>query len=174
MIFVPESIVSVYDVALSNTEGAIEMVLREDFCAGAETGNASIAISEEADGSFNRIKVRCIPFDAARREFGIEPISVLKVDIEGQEDQFLLGSQQLLNDDRPVIFTEVNPWFFEKRGLDVEDAFVSALPIDYRRYRLSDIISGLFLPLKTFSETKGIANIILGDIPFDKPADSPN
>jgi hypothetical protein len=36
-------------MALSSATGLIEMVLREDFSVGAETGNASIATPEEAD-----------------------------------------------------------------------------------------------------------------------------
>jgi FkbM family methyltransferase len=154
-----DDVVSVYDVALSSVEGAVEIVLREDFESGAETGNASIAISPEADGAFRRINVRCLPFDLARQEYNIGKISVLKVDIEGHEDQFLLGARNLLNVDRPIIFSEVNVWYFEKRGVDIESTLGGALPAHYRRFRMVDG-HGALEPFERFSELHRFANVV--------------
>ena len=153
--------VLVYDVALSSTEGVVDIVLREDFILGAETGNASVAISEEADGAFNRIRARSAPFDAIRQEFDIGPISVLKVDIEGHEDQFLRGAKAMIKTDRPIMFAEVNSWYFERRGLTVEAAFDGVLPSDYKKFEFVDKNSIEVTLFERFSELQGFANIVL-------------
>jgi FkbM family methyltransferase len=153
--------VSVYDIALSSTEGAVDIVLREDFILGAETGNASVAISEEADGAFTRIQARSAPFDAIRQEFEIGPVSVLKVDIEGHEDQFLQGAKTMIKTDRPIMFTEINSWYFERRGLTVEAAFDGVLPSDYKKFEFVDKNSLDVRLFEYFSQLQGFANIVL-------------
>ncbi|MDR9447444.1 MAG: FkbM family methyltransferase [Balneolaceae bacterium] len=47
-----EDRVQIQQVGLSDTEGPAQLVLREDFEMGSVTGNASIAISQVADGDF--------------------------------------------------------------------------------------------------------------------------
>lgn len=156
-----KDIVSVYDVALSSAEGVVDIVLREDFILGAETGNASVAISEEADGAFNRIQARSAPFDAIRHESDIGPISVLKVDIEGHEDQFLRGAKNMIKTDQPIMFSEVNSWYFERRGLTVDAAFEGVLPSDYKKFEFVGENSLDVRLFERFSELQGFANIIL-------------
>src|SRR6056297_4308841 len=60
---VVEDSVEVHPVALSDAEGEAELVLREDFQMGSATGNASVAISDDADGRFRKIPVPMRRFD---------------------------------------------------------------------------------------------------------------
>ena len=127
-----EERVQVHQVALSDTEGETELVLREDFEMGSATGNASIAISEDADGRFRKIQVPMRRFDdILEAEEGGKRFHVAKVDIEGHEDFFFRGASAWLQGDRPVILTEVNNWFYEKRGTTSSDVFAPCLPPKY-------------------------------------------
>jgi FkbM family methyltransferase len=108
--------VDVYQIALSDTDGETDLVLREDFEMGSATGNASIAISDDADGQFRKIRVLMRRFDSLLAERGEARIPVVKVDIEGHEDFFLRGASSWLYKERPIILAEINNWFYEKRG----------------------------------------------------------
>lgn len=130
--------VVVYEMALSDTEGETDLVLREDFEMGSATGNASIAISEDADGNFRRIKVPLKRFDALIAEMGWTNISVVKVDIEGHEDFFLRGATAWLSRDRPIMLTEINNWFYQKRGTTTSKVFAASLPEGYEFALLRD------------------------------------
>lgn len=124
--------IELYRVALSDRSGTAELVLREDFERGASTGNASIAISPEADRSFQRMTVKLCRFDDVATEAGFGEIPVVKVDIEGHEDFFLKGALTRLARDRPVIITEINNWFYEKRGTTSSTVFAQCFPANYR------------------------------------------
>lgn len=124
--------VAIYELALSDREGKAELVLREDFEMGSETGNASIAISESADQSFKKIEIRTRRFDDLFRTTNLGYFPVAKVDIEGHEDFFLSGATEYLNRDRPIIFSEINNWFYKQRGTTSSDVFASKFPSGYQ------------------------------------------
>lgn len=126
-----EDRLDIHPIALSDSEGQTELVLREDFEMGSGTGNASVAISDEADGRFRKISVHMRRLDDVLLELENGNFRVAKVDIEGHEDFFLRGGSDWLHRDRPVILTEINNWFYEKRGTTSSDVFFPALPENY-------------------------------------------
>ncbi|TCP39288.1 FkbM family methyltransferase [Rhodovulum marinum] len=126
-----EDRVEVQQIALSDANGETMLVLREDFESGSATGNASIAISEDADGRFRKISVPMRRFDDVLTEMGKAKYLVAKVDIEGHEDFFLRGAQEWLHRDRPIILTEINNWFYQKRGTTSSAVFAPSLPDGY-------------------------------------------
>ncbi|MDP2738106.1 MAG: FkbM family methyltransferase [Pseudorhodobacter sp.] len=126
-----EDRVKVHEIALSDTDGQTDLVLREDFELGSATGNASIAISDFADGHYKKIGVRMRRFDDVLAEMGDATFPVVKVDIEGHEDFFLRGAQNWLRRDRPIILTEVNNWYFEQRRTTSSIVFAKSLPEGY-------------------------------------------
>ena len=126
-----EDRVRVHQVALSDTEGETKLVLREDFEMGSVTGNASIAISEGADGRFHKITVPVRRLDDVLGEEEEKQFHIAKVDIEGHEDFFFRGASEWLHRDRPIILTEINNWFYEKRGTTSSDVFAPCLPPGY-------------------------------------------
>jgi FkbM family methyltransferase len=121
----------IHEIALSDKEGEAELVLREDFEMGSATGNASVAISEDADGSFRKIRVPMRRFDDIIAELSPSIFCVAKVDIEGHEDFFLRGAAAWLARDRPIILSEINNWFYKKRGTTSSAVFKPSLPKNY-------------------------------------------
>ncbi len=151
--------VHTYAFALSDKSGEADLILREDFAGGAETGNASVAISEEADRDLARTRVPCCRFDDIRASDMLGNLPVAKVDIEGHEDYFLAGAQQYLQQDRPIIFTEINNWFYEKRGTTSSAVFSKTMPAGYQALLLTVGKSACSLRESKIAELSGLQGI---------------
>lgn len=143
--------VEVYELALSDSEREDELVLREDFESGSGTGNASLWISDNADRGFQRIAVPVTTLDNFAKTMSLKDFPVMKVDIEGHEDCFLRGAGKWLQSQRPIIFTEINRWFFQQKGSQLSKAFRGCMP---EGYCLARLCSNMFSrSLKYFSVT---------------------
>ena len=149
-------------MALSNREGEVNITLREDFERGSNTGNASVAISDDADGQFEMIKVRAACFDAVQQTQAINDVHVMKIDIEGHEDLFFEGARDWLLSMKPFIFTEINQWYYEKRGTTAGVAFRRTLPSDYNAYLMRrDDKQIIFSHIVDIDNLKGMKNALL-------------
>jgi hypothetical protein len=62
---------------------------------------------------------------------GCPALPVAKVDIEGHEDRFLAEAPMYLEHCRPFIFSEVNNWFYERRGVSISRELLRVLPEGY-------------------------------------------
>jgi FkbM family methyltransferase len=111
-----EAHVDIRQVALSDSPGRVTMTLREDFAAGALTGNAAVMIGDSSDAQWNRLEVSAQPLDELLDEMGRPSVSVIKSDLEGHEDRFLAGSGRTFLTDRPVAFVEWNKAYYARRG----------------------------------------------------------
>ena len=76
----------------------------------------------------------------------IENVSFLKVDIEGADLFALRGAKQLLLRNKPVVVSEINPWFLEGFGLAPKEFTEFFDSIGYAMYRLEN---GRLRPKKT-------------------------
>lgn len=114
--------VDVKQVALSDTSGRTTMTLREDFVGGAQTGNAAVFVDDGADDSWSRTEVATRTLDEVLEDLGKPPVSVLKIDVEGQEDRLLAGAQTTVSQNRPIVFAEWNAVYYSRRGIDVTKA----------------------------------------------------
>lgn len=154
--------ISLLPVALSDIEGEVTIVLREDFERGSSTGNASIAISRDVDGAFNRITVPTMRYDEVRRSHAISNVHVMKIDIEGHEDLFFEGARSWIAEEFPFILTEVNNWYYQKRGMTVAEAFERSLPSAYIPYAMRECGRWVeFSPVANVNTTGGVQNILL-------------
>lgn len=156
--------VSVFEFALADANGHFDIVLREDFEGGASTGNASLAISEEADGKFRKERIEMLRYDDFDAGNGHPAVGVIKIDVEGHEDLFFAGAQNMLGRDLPIIFSEINNWYFEKREKSSGDLFSASLPKGYQAYGIKESASGIELfhiPFRDLAELKGMHNVVL-------------
>ena len=88
-------------IGLSSCRGNAALTLREDYATGSRTGNAALEIDDGADEIWNKVNVPLIALDDYWEN---EPIGLVKVDIEGHEDEFLVGAQKTLLRWRPIIY----------------------------------------------------------------------
>lgn len=128
--------VDVKQVALSDTSGRTTMTLREDFVGGAQTGNAAVFVDDGSDGSWSQTEVATRTLDEVLEDLGRPPVSVVKTDVEGQEDRLLAGAQTTISQNRPIVFAEWNAVYYARRGIDVTKATTPFLRAwDYRCLR---------------------------------------
>ena len=122
--------VSLHNIALSNCNRTLKLVLREDFKNGGETGNASVATSDEFDKGFESIDIQACQTDDFLTNQEINKISFIKLDVEGHEDLFLEGATDLIKDHKPSICMEINIPFYKAREIDhtIAEKFTSLLP----------------------------------------------
>lgn len=116
----------VHRLGLSNGKAQASITLREDFQRGATAGNAALVI-DDSDDRFNTQAVRLDTLDHQVSILDLTRLDVVKVDIEGHEDQFLLGARRTLEQFRPVLWMEWNSDYFERREVDPTDAVGRAL-----------------------------------------------
>jgi hypothetical protein len=112
------------------------MTLREDFAAGASTGNAAVMIDDGSDAQWDRVQVPAQPLDELLDDMDRPSVSVIKSDLEGHEDRFLAGAGRTFREDRPVAFVEWNRVYYARRETNPTAATARLLhDWDYRCLR---------------------------------------
>lgn len=125
-------VVQVIESALGNESGSAEIVLTDDFLAGGTVGTASImshALYEERYAQFATTEVKIDTLD--RSWSGEGRIDVVKVDIEGNETQFLEGGKKTIAAHRLALLIEVSRVHQAVRGINFNEAVPSLLPERY-------------------------------------------
>lgn len=121
----------VWRIGLSNEARTARITLREDFNAGADTGNASIVISDSADAQFSQVDVELRTLDQFCSDEAVGRIDLVKADIEGHEDLLLEGGQKSFEKWRPILFMEVNKQYYQWRGVSLAARLAELLPEGY-------------------------------------------
>ncbi len=65
----------------------------------------------------------------------LERLSFVKVDVEGAELFALRGAEHLIDQHRPSVVCEINPWYLEGFGLSVDDLTSFFFAKEYRLFR---------------------------------------
>jgi FkbM family methyltransferase len=100
-----ESVVQLYNLAAGETDGVLEF---------------SEGINGRVANQGNSISVSCRPIDS----LNLDPIDLVKIDVEGFEGQVLNGMNKLINGQRPKLFIELHPWMLTY-GESVESIITS-------------------------------------------------
>lgn len=111
-------VTDVCPAAASDRSRRLVMTLREDFRAGAATGNAAVLIDDGTDRRFDRFPVDARPLDDILDEFDVRRVDVVKADVEGHEDKLLRGAMRAFGRWRPVGFFEWNRVYYQRRRID--------------------------------------------------------
>jgi len=154
-----------YQIALSDEEKTVDLVMREDFERGSSTGNASLASVRSMDKGFKKTEVKSVKLDQVVDQIlpSGAKIGFLKIDIEGHEDRFLDGAKHAIREHKPGMLLEVNRRYYTERGLDPTEAIESRLPSFYRFFLLRQ---GNLVEQKTLEEFPDMSNAFL--LPDDK------
>jgi len=139
------------NVALSDHAGEASLSLREDFAAGATTGNDAIV---EGTSDFPTVKVKLERADEAILRRLTRRCGLVKLDIEGHEGAFLRGARALLERDRPIIICELNQSYVGCAA-EVEAALGN---MSYKYARLED---GAVSHVNSFSSPHQIDDVFL-------------
>jgi len=101
-----DEIVNVIPVGLSFSFGQSMITLREDFLRGGEIGNAAILIEDGSDEKYSAQQIQLETLDGLR-SVKIERADLIKIDVEGHEDQVLKGARNTIERHRPIIMVEI-------------------------------------------------------------------
>ena len=117
------------NVALGRERGSVNLVLREDFVAGAITGNASVEIADGKDAAFQTVRVPVDTLDHLLAEKNCGRVDMIRVDIEGGEKDLFAGGSQAIARSKPLIYGEFNEWFLNRRRtswLEIRESLASS------------------------------------------------
>lgn len=93
---------SVHEFAASDFDGAARFAIEQTGFMGHLESDRGV----RDDSSY--IAVAQYRLDTRIREFGIDRIDLMKIDVEGAEDRVLRGAKQILRDSRPILIVEVH------------------------------------------------------------------
>ncbi len=123
--------VKVFNIGLSSGPGSLNLVMRGDFFLGSDTGNCSIEILDNTDLKLTKIPIELHTLDAVVINNDIDHIDVLKLDVEGHEDEVLRGAEKTLRHCRPIVQLEINRNYYDRKGVDFNLSIMRLLPSFY-------------------------------------------
>jgi FkbM family methyltransferase len=143
-------VVEVIPKALGDYSGSANIVLAEDFLTGSVVGNAVITTPVLYRERYAQCATTQIKIDTLDRSWSGEGrIDVIKVDIEGNETEFLKGGRKTIAAHRPVLLIEVNRGHQDMRGINFNELMPSLLPAGYFFAQLR--VSGI-VPIQNLAE----------------------
>lgn len=124
--------ISIFDEAVSNTDGFINLTL--DFhSSNYVTNNNSY---------YNKKSVKTVTIDKFVEENKIENIDLMKIDVEGHEYNVLEGSIRALDTFKPIILIELiernDQIFADRVNHDYNDSIRILLDLGYKYYIFDD------------------------------------
>ncbi|MGH3999135.1 MAG: FkbM family methyltransferase [Pseudonocardiaceae bacterium] len=162
------AVADVVEVAVSDRNGREGIVLREDFAAGAVTGNAALEIDDGTDARFVNLLVMLIRLDdLLEQRYGHVRVHIIKADLEGHEDRFLAGALRTFSRCRPIAFVEWNRIYYERRKVD--PTVVVGILLRKLSYRCLRERRGLWTNGATFWSPREVDDLVL--VPAEKAAD---
>lgn len=156
-----EHVIRVFNVALGDEEGVVEMFMEDDN--KATSGNAIIHKGKIVDKFTHNATARITRLDAFAEEQGINACDFIKVDIEGSEFMFLRGGINFIKSYRPIIYGEFSRYWMKQFGHSFIDVANLIEPIGYRffeqKYHNEDASEFKFE--EVLQPKSGIQNVIL-------------
>lgn len=162
--------VDVHAYGLSDADTTAKLTLRLDFKQGSATGNAAISISPEADQDFETVEIPLQRLDTIASSLPPQPIGVIKIDIEGHEDQFFDGDRATLAKHRPLIVTEICKDYCDWKGVTLDQAYRQKLPENYLLFRENmvgrarcrdQLEAGALVAFDDFDTLPALTNVLL-------------
>ena len=75
------------------------------------------------------------------------PVSIIKIDVQGNELDVLKGSLNILKKDRPALIIEIEDKFFSNPRKNRDEIAKIFKEFNYKCYLLEDALQGRFLPI---------------------------
>ena len=95
--------IQAFPLALSATSGLVKMAVPHNYDTWANPGGLGFVDTNFQHDNLKTIDVVMMPLDA----FQLKNISLMKVDVEGQEIEVLTGARETILRERPVLIVEL-------------------------------------------------------------------
>ncbi len=128
--------VAFFPFALGDRSGYVALATSETM---ADVGNAMI-VGDVSSAPQGNTDSKMITLDEHVETLGLERLDCIKLDVEGFEFDVLHGASHTLQRFKPVIFGEFNTVFLSRRGVDLDEAWVSleSMPYELQQFRSED------------------------------------
>ncbi len=123
--------ITVHSIALGDSNGEFEFFAP----TGSNRGIGSFLASTKEKGNVSIGKLEVAKGDDYYAEQNLEPVQLIKIDVEGLEKSVLSGLKNTLINFRPVIVCEVT--YGESQSFHSLEEFMSTLPDGYLIYRFN-------------------------------------
>ncbi len=144
----------VYPVAVGNVEGEVEFLI-----PSGTSGSAGIFAAHSATAQFNAITVPIKRFDDLVMWQDFTGKTLLKLDIEGSETEFLLGAAKMIAELKPTLIIEIHPGTLKAASTSGESLKILLQNLGYREYAETENLKEKF-PLANLN-TKVQRNIVI-------------
>lgn len=135
--FAREPRATLHQLALGSAEGEARLYASDHDDAQANSLRRPLLANWPEGTQIDELEVRCATLDALTRELGIETIEILKLDVEGAEDQVLEGAASLLREQRIGALVCELRFFPQFEGQPLLADLVTQLAAhDYTLYRI--------------------------------------
>lgn len=122
--------VRVNHVAVTHSEGHVS------YWKGPQSAGVGYSFTRECQGEEEHIRVDATTLDSYTQDH-CESVELIKVDVEGAEQQVLEGGQQVIREFCPHILLEVHPSRLASSNTSPRNV-LSALPEAYKIYRVEN------------------------------------
>ncbi len=153
---IDDSRLSKFNLGLSNKQKTLTLY---------QSGGGSKPFPKTTKGKkTGTFKVRALPGDDFVKEFNIDKVDIIKIDVEGFDFEVLQGFQQVIKNDKPCIQFELSKWWI-KVGNTLKEAQTFFEDLDYELFHMTDdgfkefsykLPDSLFITMNIFAKPKGI------------------
>jgi len=154
------SLCECFNVAVSDTQSTMDLIMREEFEMGGSTGNASLSTEEGPESQFEKVEVQSLSLDKKLNSLktGNKSIDFVKMDVEGHEDKVFKGGKKVINFFKPKILTEINRHYYRRRGLNANKVLEESIPDFYNKFKLE---GGNLIEKKFLSSFDDLDDVLL-------------
>ena len=128
--------VSIYNIALSNQNGEIEMVIPTDQ-SGLHVYSCSHIVNEysaDNEALISTQKIQCQTLDQFVTSNEISKIDLIKCDVEGAELLILQGSENVIKKYHPVLILEIESRHTQQYNYEPEDLLTLLCQYGYKAH----------------------------------------
>ena len=126
--------VSVFDCALGESSDVLQLrVPRKDSVEGSNPGLASLMA---LDTPHDCVDVTVRRFDDVADELAIQRLDLIKIDVQGYEQQVLEGMDASLRRFRPAVIFEFEEWAWKKSGSTWDGVYSQLSSLQYEVWQV--------------------------------------
>ena len=147
---------SKFNLALSNKQKTLTLY---------QSGGGSKPFPKTTRGKkTSTFNVRALPGDDFVKEFNIDKVNIIKIDVEGFDFEVLQGFKEVIKNDKPCIQFELSKWWLQV-GYTLTQAQTFFEDLDYELFHMTDngfkklnneLPDSLFVTMNIFAKPKGL------------------
>jgi len=125
--------VTLHQTAVSTVDGALKLYLSSDRNAGTHS-----TVYIESNVSTEFIEIPSVRLDSFVRQHALQPVDLIKIDVEGAEVDVIEGARSVLQHHRPIVIMELSDHLQQARGQTCTEFKQSMATLGYAPYFINE------------------------------------